>query len=182
MGISTTFFLRLCVGQGCPTRGPHAAREVVLSGPLCNKFVSRLFKFLVFFYRLKYIYHQTTPKLYLLFLLWTYHPKTCTTNASKICQLFRFGLHPFKPATLRATIGLIITSCYRIKLIKIERFVTSHSLIVTSQKTFVARNKFPHVKVGAALKRLCRRGVGFCTFLNRLPWNKLVPLKSTSKS
>jgi len=123
------FFLRLCVGQGCPTRGPHAAREVVLSGPLCNKFVSRLFKFLVFFYRLKYIYHQNTPKLYLLFLLWTYHPKTCTTNASKICQFFRFGLHPFKPATLRATIGLIITSCYRMKLIKIKRFVTSHSTL-----------------------------------------------------
>jgi len=29
--------------QGCPTRGPHAAREVDLSGPRCNKFVSRLF-------------------------------------------------------------------------------------------------------------------------------------------
>ena len=37
--------------QGCPTAssGPHAASEVVSSGPLCNKFVSRLFIFLVFF-------------------------------------------------------------------------------------------------------------------------------------
>jgi len=38
------------------------------------------------------------------------------------------------------TIGLIITSGYRIKLIKIKGFVTS-------QKTFVSRNKFLHVKV-----------------------------------
>ena len=37
------------VHQGCPTRGPHAAREVVSSGPRCDKFVSRLFKFLVYF-------------------------------------------------------------------------------------------------------------------------------------
>jgi len=91
------------IDQGCPARGPHAAREVFLCGPRCNKFVSRFFKFLVFFYRLKYICHQNTPKLYLLFLLWAYHPKTCITNASKICQLFRFGLRPYKLATLRAT-------------------------------------------------------------------------------
>jgi len=91
------------VNQGCPTRGPHAAREVVLSGPPYNKFVSRLFHVLVFFYRLKYICHKNTPKLYLLFLLWAYHPKTCITNALKICQFFRFGLHPYKLATLSAT-------------------------------------------------------------------------------
>jgi len=29
-------------------RGPHAALEVVLSGPRCYKFENRLFKFLVF--------------------------------------------------------------------------------------------------------------------------------------
>jgi len=74
----------LALDQGCPT----AAREVVLSGPRCNKFVSRLFKFSVCFYRLKYICHEKTPKLHLLFLLWAYHPKTCTTKASKICQFF----------------------------------------------------------------------------------------------
>jgi len=66
------------VQQGCP------AREVVLSGPQCTKLVSRLCKFLVLFYRLKYICHQNTPKLYLLFLLWAFHPKTCITNTSKI--------------------------------------------------------------------------------------------------
>ena len=93
-----------------------AALEVVLSGPRCNKFISRLFNLLVFFYRLKYICQQNTPKLYLLFLLWAYHPKTCTKSTSKICQVFRFGLHPYKLATLRATIGLIITSCYRVRL------------------------------------------------------------------
>jgi len=40
---------------------------------------------------------------------------------------FRFGLHPYKLATLPAgaSIGLIITSCYRIKLIKIKGSVTS---------------------------------------------------------
>ena len=70
------------------TRLPNLQAEVVLSGPRSIKFVSRLLKFLVFFYRLKYICHQNTPKLYLLFLLWAYHPKTCITNASKICQFF----------------------------------------------------------------------------------------------
>jgi len=71
---------------------------------------------------------------YLLFLLWAYHPKTCITNVSKICQFFRFGLHPYKLATRRTSIELGITSCYRIKLIKIKVFVTSQKLIVTSQK------------------------------------------------
>jgi len=42
---------RDALNQGCPTRG----REVVLSCLRRNKFLSRLFKFLVFFYRLKYI-------------------------------------------------------------------------------------------------------------------------------
>jgi len=42
-----------------------------------------------------------------------------------MCQFFRFGLHPYKLATLCATIGLIITLCYRIKLIKIKGFITS---------------------------------------------------------
>jgi len=46
-----------------PWAACHAAPEVVLSGPRCNKFVNRLFKFLVFFYKLKYICHQNTPKL-----------------------------------------------------------------------------------------------------------------------
>ena len=108
-----------------PWAACHAAPEVVLSGPRCNKFVNRLFKFLVFFYKLKYICHQNAPKLHLLLLLWAYDPKTCFKNASKIRQLFRFGLHPYKLATLRATIGLIITSCYRIKRIKIKGFVMS---------------------------------------------------------
>jgi len=40
-------------------------------------------------------------------------------------SFFRLGLHPYKLATLRVTIGLIITSSYRIKLIKIKGFVTS---------------------------------------------------------
>ena len=123
------------------------APELVLSVPRCNKFVSILFKFLVFFYTLKYICHQNTPKLYLLFLLWAYHRKPCRTNASKMCQFFRFGLHPYKLATPRATIGLILISCCSIKRMKINGFVTSQYLNVTSQKTFVARNKFPHVKV-----------------------------------
>ena len=51
------------VVQGCPTRGPHAAREVVLSGPRCNKFVSRLFKFLVFFYSQVYLPSKHTKIL-----------------------------------------------------------------------------------------------------------------------
>jgi len=47
------------VKQACPTHGPR----VVLSGPRFNKFVSRLFKFFLFFCRLKYICHQNTSKL-----------------------------------------------------------------------------------------------------------------------
>jgi len=30
------------------------------------------------------------------------------SNTSKICQFYRFGLHPYKLTTLRATIGLIV--------------------------------------------------------------------------
>jgi len=41
-------------------------------------------------------------------------------NSSKICQFFRFGLHSYKLAALRATIGRIITSCYHIKFMKIK--------------------------------------------------------------
>jgi len=52
-------------------------------------------------------------------------PKSCKANASKISQFFRFGSHPCKLAALRATIGLIITSYYRTKLINTEAFVTS---------------------------------------------------------
>ena len=81
--------------------------------------------FLVLFCTLKYICHQNTPKLCLLFLLWAYYPKTCITNVSKICQFFRFGLHPHKLAALCATIELIFTSCYSVKRIKIKGFVTS---------------------------------------------------------
>jgi len=39
-------------------------------------------------------------------------------------SIFRFGVHPYKLATLRATVALIITSCYSIKLIKIKGFIT----------------------------------------------------------
>jgi len=67
-------------------------------------------------------------------------PKNLYNKRFENMSIFRFGSHPYKLATLRVTIGLIITSCYRIKLIKIKGFVTS-------QKAFVARNKFPHVKV-----------------------------------
>jgi len=116
----------------------------------------RLSKFFVFFYRLKYICHQNTPKLYLLFLLWAFHPKTCITKASKICKFFRYGLHPYKLARLRATIGLIITSCYRIKLIKIK----GHNSLLLRHKAFVARNKFPHVEVACNTKKLGRPGLG----------------------
>jgi len=115
----------ITIGHCCPTCKPHAACEVVFSGSRRNKFLSRLLKFLVFFYRIRYICHQNTPKLYLLFLLWANHSKTCIVNTSKICQFFRFGLHPYQLATLRATIGLIITSCYHINLAKIKGFVTS---------------------------------------------------------
>ena len=89
-----------------------AACEVIISDPRCNKLVSRLFEFLVFFYRLKYICHQNTPKLYLLYLLWAYNPKNCITNASIICQFIRNGSYPYKLATLRATISVLPLGCY----------------------------------------------------------------------
>ena len=90
-----------------PNHGPHATPEVVLCGPRCNKFASRLFS-LYFFIRLKYICHQIKPK--------SCTQNTCIINALNISQCFRFGLHTYKLATLRATIGLIFTSWYRIKL------------------------------------------------------------------
>ena len=106
--------------------GPAAAPEVVLSRPRCNKFVSRLFKFLVFFYRLKYNCHQNTPKLYLLFLLWAYDPKTCIKkNLENMSTFLIWFKYPYQLATLRATIGLIITSCCRIKRITIKGFSMS---------------------------------------------------------
>ena len=92
-------------------------------------------------------------KLYLLLLLWAYHPQTCITDAAKICQFFRIGLHPYKLAALRATIGLIITSCYRIELIKIKGFVTSQKLL------WPAIN-FLMWKWPATLKRLGRPALG----------------------
>jgi len=67
------------------------------------------------------------------------------TNAWEICQFFRFGLHPYKLATLRATIGLIISSCYRIILIKIKDLLR--------HKKFVARSKFLYVKVARYTKK-----------------------------
>ena len=85
-------------------------------------------------------------KLYLLFLLRAYHPKACITNASKICQFLRFGSHPYKLATLRANIGLIIIFCYSIEHTK-SRDLLRHNSLLLHHKTFVARNKFPHVKV-----------------------------------
>jgi len=57
-------------------------------------------------------------------------PKNCITNASKICQFSRFGLHPYKLATLRATIGLIITSCYCRELVKIRGLLHHNSLLI----------------------------------------------------
>jgi len=53
-------------------------------------------------------------------------PKNLNNKRFENMSIFwRFGVHPYKLATLRATIGLIMTSCYRIKLIKIKGFVTS---------------------------------------------------------
>ena len=40
---------------------------------------------------------------------------TCVTNGSKICQFFRFGLHPYNLATLHATIATHYHLVYRIK-------------------------------------------------------------------
>jgi len=147
------------VDQGCPTRGPHAGGEVVSCGPRCIKFVSRFFEFLVFFYRLKYICHRNTPKLYLLFLLWAYHLKTCITKASKICQLLRFCLHPYKLATLRATIGLIYHLVLSHKTYQNQgiSYVIIAYCYVT--KTFVARNKYHHVNVAHNVKRLGRPAI-----------------------
>jgi len=52
-------------------------------------------------------------------------PKNLYSKHFENMSIFRFGLHPYQLATLRAAIGLIITSCYRIKLTKIKGFVMS---------------------------------------------------------
>jgi len=142
-----------CHRPRLPNRGPYAAREVVLCGPRCDEFVSRFLKFFIF-YRLKYTCHQNTPKLYLLFLLWAYHPKTCITNASKISQLFRFGLNPYKLATLRATTGLIYRLVLSHKTYQNQRICNVTIAYWNVTKTFVARNEHPHVKVARNTKKV----------------------------
>ena len=52
-------------------------------------------------------------------------PKNLYIKRFENMSIFNFGLHPYKLATMRATIGLIMTSCYCIKLFKIKGFVTS---------------------------------------------------------
>jgi len=80
--------------------------------------------------------------------------KNLYNKRSENMSIFRVGLHPYKLAILHATIGLIITLCYGMKLIKFKGFVKSQWLIVTSQKTFLAHNKFPHVKVACNTKKV----------------------------
>jgi len=43
-------------------------------------------------------------------------PKNLYDKLFENMPIFRFGLHPYKLAALRATIGLIITSSYHINL------------------------------------------------------------------
>jgi len=76
-------------------------------------------------------------------------PKNFYDKRFENVSFFRFGLHPYKLATLRATIGLIITSCYRTKLIKIKGFVTS-------QKCLWPAINFLMWKWPATLRRLGR--------------------------
>ena len=139
--------------------------------------ISRLLKFLVFFYRLRCICHQNTPKLYLLFLLWAYHPNTCITNASKICQFLRFSFHPYKLATLRAAIGFIITSCYCIILIKI----TVANCYVTKKRLWPAIN-FLMWKWPATLKRLGRPGLESDSARNNILRNNKQKPETTNKN
>jgi len=74
-------------------------------------------------------------------------PKNLYNKRFEICQFFRFGLHRYKLATLRATVGLIVTSCYSIKLVKIKGFFTSQKRL------------WP-----ATLERLGRPDVGYRIF------------------
>jgi len=125
------------VNQGCPTRGQR-----------CNKFISRFFIFCSTFSKAQVYLPSKHTKIKPVVSVMSLPPKNLyNKRLTKICQFFRFGLHPYKLATLRATIGFIITSCYSIKLIKIRGFVTSQKLIiVTAQKRLwpanvkVARN------------------------------------------
>ena len=64
----------------------------------------RLFEFFAFFIGSN-IFSIKTPQNHT--CCFCYQPKTCITNASKMCQIF--GLHPYKLklATLHATIGRV---------------------------------------------------------------------------
>ena len=52
-----------------------------------------------------------------------------------------------------ATIGLIITSCYCVNVSKSGDLLRHNSLLLR-RKTFVIRNKFPHVKVARNIKKV----------------------------
>jgi len=112
------------------------------------KFVSTLFRFLVYFYRLKYICHQNTPKLYLLFLLWTYLPKTCRYNKLfENMSIFRFRFTP-----IQAGNGACNYRTHYHLVLSHETYQNQGICYVTISycyvaKTFVACNKFLHVKV-----------------------------------
>ena len=135
------------------------APEVVLSGPRCNKFLSKLFEFLVFFCRIKYICHQNTLKLYLLFLLWAYHPKTCEQTLKKYVNFLDLVyIHTCSAlATLRATIGLIIISCYPIKVIKIKGFVTSQKCLWPAINFLMLSPTKSHSIISLANQSCCHR-------------------------
>jgi len=75
-------------------------------------------------------------------------------------SFFQFGLHPYKLATLRATMGLIITTCYCINLSK------SRICYFRIAYCYVTKRLWPAIdflmwKWPAKLKRLGRPGLGW---------------------
>jgi len=80
-------------------------------------------------------------------------PKNLYNKRFENMSIFRFGLHPYKLATLRATIGLIVTSCYRIK-----KTYQNQGICYVTKRLWPAIN-FLMWKWPATLKRLGRHGL-----------------------
>ena len=69
-----------------------------------------------------------------------------------MCQFFRFGLHPYKLATLRATIYYHVVLSHKNYQNQGICYVTIAYCYVT--KAFVARTKYPPVKVACNTKQV----------------------------
>jgi len=81
-------------------------------------------------------------------------PTSWLANGLAYVWLFRFGLHPYMLATLRATIGLIYHLVLSHKTYQNQGICYFTIAYCYVTKTFVAHKKCPHVKVARNTKKV----------------------------